>query len=87
MYVLSYYPAVYHSLSTHRGVELIKADAINHKDNIPFYFTGSVKVRAINDNIYLPGGIGGPFDSYGGSLFGGNQMSALEWGAAGVTGI
>jgi len=49
-------------------IELVKADAIMRINNILFYFTGLVKVREINDNIYLPGALANHLISTGGAV-------------------
>lgn len=67
-------------------VEDIKADAIKHKMDVMFYFTGLSKVKWVNKNTYLPGAVADHLTSTGGQLFNGYQMSVLDWVDAGVTG-
>jgi len=64
-----------HMLSELWCIELVKADVIMRKNNILFYFTGLVKVRAINDNIYLPGALANYLILTRGAVFAGRQMS------------
>lgn len=80
------YHATQFSLRNLLNVELIGANEIANKDDIMFYFTGSEVVRKIHNNYYLPGAAADHLTSYGGQLFGGKQMSVLEWIEAGVTG-
>lgn len=82
----AYYPFTLFSLNSLIRVNVLDADAIKHQNNIMFYFTGLVKVPAINDNIYLPGAMADHLTSFGGHLFNGPQMSILEWIDAGATG-
>ncbi|MFK5947913.1 MAG: TIGR03790 family protein, partial [Methylococcales bacterium] len=71
----AYYPAVKKMLGSLLNVELVKADAIKHKDNVMFYFTGLKKVKWLDENKYLPGAIADHLTSAGGVLFDGYQMS------------
>lgn len=68
------------------NIDVLSADAIKNKTDILFYFTGHKNVRWVNENNYLPGAIADHLTSAGGYLFKGNQMSALNWIDAGVTG-
>jgi len=81
-----YYPLVTNALGSILNIEILKVDAIKNKNSVMFYFTGSQKVRGINDNIYLPGAVADHLTSFGGRLFGSGQMSVLDWIDAGVTG-
>jgi len=67
-------------------IEQIKADAIRHKENVMFYFTGRSHIRFVDQNEYLPGAIADHLTSAGGNLFSSYQMSVLEWIEAGITG-
>lgn len=81
-----YYPAILSSLKRLLNIELISADAVMKKNDVMFYFTGRKNVPGINDNAYFPGAIADHLTSYGGQIFGGSQMSVLEWIDAGLTG-
>ena len=80
-----YYPVIQRSLGHLLDIEFIRADAIKHKKNIMFYFTGSKKVKEIYSNTFLPGAVADHLTSVGGHLFKSSQMSILEWIKAGVT--
>lgn len=66
--------------------EIIKADFIENKRDVMFYFTGLIDVPHIRDNTYLPGAMADHLTSAGGELFGTGQMSILKWIEAGATG-
>jgi uncharacterized protein (TIGR03790 family) len=67
-------------------VEIVEANALEHKSDVLFYFTGLTHVPALDSNTFLPGAIGDHLTSAGGVLFGGGQMSSLAWLQAGATG-
>lgn len=67
-------------------VHVEKTRAIENKRDVMFYFTGLVRVPAINTIQYLPGAIADHLTSSGGQLTNSKQMSALRWLEAGVTG-
>jgi len=66
--------------------EIVEANALEHKPDVMFYFTGLAQVPAIDSNRFLPGAIADHLTSAGGELFGGGQMSSLRWLEAGATG-
>lgn len=66
--------------------EIVKADFIEHKRDVMFYFTGLAQVPHLQDNTYLPGAMADHLTSAGGDLFGTGQMSILKWIEAGATG-
>lgn len=72
-------------LSKNINIEQINSNLLENKSDVMFYFTGLVKVKAIDTNKYLPGAIADHLTSSGGRLFGGNQMSILRWLDAGAT--
>jgi len=80
-----YYPYIKSLFNALIEVELFDADAVIHKSDVLFYFTGSAKVKGIATNKFLPGAIADHLTSSGGHLFGGRQMSVLEWIKAGAT--
>lgn len=79
------FKVIQESLSENIHIEQIKSDLLENKSDVMFYFTGLVKVKAIDTNKYLPGAIADHLTSSGGYLFGGNQMSILRWLDAGAT--
>ncbi len=60
-------------------------DYLRDSSNVLFYLTGLSRVPAIDTNRYVPGALADHLTSAGGILFGGSQMSALAWLAAGAT--
>ncbi|MDA8384164.1 MAG: TIGR03790 family protein [Betaproteobacteria bacterium] len=64
----------------------VRANAIERRKDVLFYFTGLARVPMIDSNRYLPGAIADHLTSYGGVLLGSSQMSALAWLKAGATG-
>jgi len=73
-------------LSNAVQLQRIDADAIEHKPDVLFYFTGLVQVPKIDTNHYLPGAVADHLTSTGGQLIGSRQMSSLRWLEAGATG-
>lgn len=79
------YPVIRDLLSDKIDIEVIGADTLSGRDDVMFYFTGLKQVDDINSNTFLPGAIADHLTSGGGRLFGGRQMSVLEWLDAGAT--
>lgn len=67
-------------------IRLVKADFIQNRKNVLFYFTGAAWVKGLDSIRFVPGAIADHLTSAGGVLFGNNQMSALRWLEAGATG-
>lgn len=67
-------------------IELIDADFIEGRSDVLFYLTGSVRVRRMDTNRFLPGAIADHLTSTGGKLTYSHQMSSLRWLEAGATG-
>lgn len=67
-------------------IRILKQDAIENKQDVLFYFTGLKYVSDIRSLKFLPGAVADHLTSTGGVLFGGRQMSSLEWLDAGATG-
>ncbi|MFV2055154.1 MAG: TIGR03790 family protein [Thiohalomonadales bacterium] len=67
-------------------VKRIKGQALKNKKDVLFYFTGLVRVPAIESNRFLPGAIADHLTSTGGQLTDSKQMSILQWIKAGATG-
>lgn len=66
--------------------EIVKANALENRSDVMFYFTGLTHVPSLDSNRFLPGAIADHLTSAGGELFGGSQMSSLAWLEAGATG-
>lgn len=66
--------------------ERIRADYIDHKQDVLFYFTGLAKVQNIETNTFVPGAMADHLTSIGGALTDSTQMSSLRWLEAGATG-
>lgn len=67
-------------------VEVIKAPALEAKQDVMFYFIGAKQVSKIDTNRFLFGAVADHLTSVGGDLMGGSQMSSLRWLEAGATG-
>ena len=67
-------------------LEQIKADSIENKHDVLFYFTGLARVPGIETNRFRPGAVADHLTSSGGQLTGGGQMSSLRWLEAGAAG-
>jgi uncharacterized protein (TIGR03790 family) len=66
--------------------EIVKANYLEGKQDVMFYFTGLSSVPHIKDNTYLPGAMADHLTSAGGALLDKGQMSSLDWLEAGATG-
>ena len=66
--------------------EIVRAEALEKKPDVMFYFTGRTHVDALASNTFLPGAVADHLTSAGGDLFGTFQMSVLRWLEAGATG-
>ena len=80
------YPEIIQRLSGVVDLRLVKADLIINRKKIMYYFTGAVKVRALDSLQFLPGAIADHLTSTGGQLTDSDQMSSLRWLEAGATG-
>jgi uncharacterized protein (TIGR03790 family) len=58
---------------------------VENTSSVLFYLTGLTTVPGIYHNQYVPGAVADHLTSTGGVLFGGGQMSVLEWLKAGLT--
>lgn len=67
---------------------VIRVDSPGVRDmrDVMFYFTGTKQVPYLETLTFLPGAAADHLTSGGGKLFGGRQMSVLEWLKAGATG-
>lgn len=64
----------------------LEADRLVDRFDIMFYFTGLARVDGLQRLGFRPGAIADHLTSAGGKLTDSNQMSSLEWLAAGATG-
>lgn len=67
------------------AIKIIKADVLENKNDVMFYFTGLAWVNKLKTNRFLPGAIADHLTSLGGQLTDSSQMSSLEWLNAGAT--
>jgi uncharacterized protein (TIGR03790 family) len=79
------YELIQTRLSDKINIEQINSDVLKNKNDVMFYFTGKIKVDAIDSNRYLPGAIADHLTSSGGRLTDSKQMSILRWLDAGAT--
>lgn len=80
------YPAIMKRARDLVEMQLIEADAIEHKQDVLFYFTGMLRVPALDTLHFEPGAIADHLTSAGGQLTDSPQMSSLRWLEAGATG-
>ncbi len=80
------YEAVRTHLQPVLPTEVVQSDALENRSDVMFYFTGLTHVPSLDSNTFLPGAIADHLTSAGGVLFGGSQMSSLDWLQAGATG-
>jgi len=80
------YASIVRDLKNTVDIRVVDGDYIENKEDVLFYFTGVVRVAALDSNRFLPGAIGDHLTSTGGKLTGGKQMSSLRWLEAGATG-
>lgn len=67
-------------------IEVLKQDALAHRNDVMFYFTGVASVARLDTLRFLPGAVADHLTSFGGMLTDSSQMSALKWLEAGATG-
>ncbi len=80
------YEAVQRAMLAAYPVERPYGDAIEHKADVMFHFTGVQRVKGIATNQFVDGAIADHLTSLGGMLTDSFQTSALEWLSAGATG-
>jgi uncharacterized protein (TIGR03790 family) len=80
------YPSVVTAVGSSFAIQIIKADSLERKPDIMFYFTGLSQVAKITTNQFRPGAIADHLTSVGGALTDSFQMSSLKWLEAGATG-
>jgi uncharacterized protein (TIGR03790 family) len=66
-------------------VEIVRSDALVGRNDVLVYTTGVARVEQLFSNRFVPGAIGDHLTSFGGQLFGREQMSSLRWLEAGAT--
>jgi uncharacterized protein (TIGR03790 family) len=77
------------SLSTRLGIQVLRQDSIEARDDVLFYITGLTHVPHLESLTFLPGAIADHLTSAGGHMRppeASGQMSALRWLEAGATG-
>ncbi len=67
-------------------LERVKANLIENKSDVMFYFTGIAEVAKLTSNTFTPGAIADHLTSAGGQLTDSYQMSILRWLEAGASG-
>jgi uncharacterized protein (TIGR03790 family) len=81
-----FYPQITQYLAGRFKNQVIKADKLENKSDVMFYFTGLTQVQSLDRNRFLPGAIADHLTSLGGMLTDSSQMSSLRWLEAGATG-
>jgi len=67
-------------------IRLVRENFIQNRKNVLFYFTGIIRVMALDSIRFVPGAIADHLTSAGGYLMSrGGQMSSLRWLEAGAT--
>ena len=66
-------------------VEIVESAALTDRNDVLFYFTGSVSVPQLETLDFLPGALADHLTSTGGQLTDSTQMSSLRWLEAGAT--
>jgi uncharacterized protein (TIGR03790 family) len=82
----SLYPTLVQYLTDKLNLQVVHADFLENRDDVLFYFTGVVSVRALGSIRFRPGAIADHLTSAGGQLTDSQQMSILRWLEAGATG-
>jgi len=80
------YPKILETLNPWLTIKQINQDAIEHKKDVLFYFTGTVHVPFLESLTFIPGAMADHLTSTGGKLTNSRQMSSLRWLEAGATG-
>jgi len=80
------YPTVERIFANVLSVQVLRQDRLRKRNDVLFYFTGLKHVAGIKSLRFVPGAVADHLTSTGGVLFGGSQMSSLEWLDAGATG-
>lgn len=80
------YAATMTQLSPLYSLEWVRAEALQGRRDVMFYFTGRQQVERLRSNRFLPGAMADHLTSFGGQLTDSSQMSSLRWLEAGATG-
>lgn len=80
------YPALLKREEQLVKMQVVNSDYIEDKKDVLFYFTGALRVPALDTLRFLPGAIADHLTSTGGKLTDSEQMSSLRWLEAGATG-
>lgn len=80
------FPEIAKFFGKYIDIQIVKANYLMNRNNILFYFTGSVDVAQLQTNRFIPGAIADHLTSTGGQLTDSGQMSSLRWLEAGATG-
>lgn len=80
------YEAIVEHMKGNVRVEHLKADYLEGRPDVLFYFTGSAVVPRLDSNRFVAGAIADHLTSAGGRLEGKRQMSVLRWLQRGATG-
>ncbi len=82
----AFYPEIEQQLGQFFPIQVIESNQLRNRCDVMFYFTGLVRVPAIETNQYRPGAVADHLTSAGGQLTNSDQMSSLDWLKAGATG-
>ncbi|MEO7336423.1 MAG: TIGR03790 family protein, partial [Caldimonas sp.] len=82
----STFPGVERLLGSAYPIERVQGDDLRSRNDVMFYFTGLMRVGALDTDRFLDGAVADHLTSAGGVLLDSPQMSALEWIHAGATG-
>jgi uncharacterized protein (TIGR03790 family) len=80
------FPATVSLLGREFRLEHIRAEQLEDREDVMFYFTGAAQVAGLDSLGFLPGAAADHLTSAGGRLDGDTQMSSLRWLEAGATG-
>lgn len=80
------YPLIARSFAPLIRTEVVRLDALLHRDDVLFYFTGRAHIDGLDTLRFRPGAVADHLTSAGGKLTDSGQMSALRWLEAGATG-
>jgi len=82
----AFFPAIVRAMQGWLETTIVSTDALQNRDDVLFYFTGSVRVPYLDTLSFVPGAVADHLTSTGGQLIGSRQMSALRWLEAGASG-
>lgn len=79
------FPQVKAILGSRFRIEILRADSLQNRRDIMFYFTGLPRVTGLETLVFRPGAMADHLTSTGGQLTDSRQMSSLRWLEAGAT--